>query len=227
MRLNKFIAQATGLSRRAADSAIEAGRILINSRIAVLGDKIDPTDKVTFDNIALTSPETNTTIMINKPPGYVSSRRGQGSKTVYDLLPEKYHNLKPVGRLDKDSSGLLLLSDDGALTNLLTHPRYEKVKIYHVVLNKTLELSDKNKLLSGVVLKDGLSKFIKINNYSNTTYEVSLKEGKNRQLRRTFNNLGYKIEKLHRIKFGPYELGSLKPAGIVVCPNELPGADSA
>lgn len=209
MRINKYVALATGLSRRSADDAIRALRVTLNQNPANLGDNVAAGDKVAFDGRELQLDSKVTTIMLNKPAGYVTSRSGQGSKTVYDLLPGEYHRLKPVGRLDKDSSGLLLLTNDGNLANRLTHPRYQKSKIYQVKLNKPLEREHENQLLTGVVLSDGLSKFIKVKQYSATTYEVTLTEGRNRQIRRTFNSLGYKIAELHRNSFGTYSLGSL------------------
>lgn len=213
MRINKFVALATGLSRRSADAAITGGRVRLNRKPANLGDDVTSGDRVTLDTKVLEPDTELTTIMLNKPVGYVCSRRGQGSRTIYDLLPEKYHKLKPTGRLDKDSSGLLLLTNDGNLANRLTHPRYQKNKIYRVKLNKPLELNDEKQLLTGVKLSDGLSKFIKVSDCSNNTYEVTLTEGRNRQIRRTFQALGYKIAELHRNSFGTYSLDSL-PLGL-------------
>jgi 23S rRNA pseudouridine2605 synthase len=215
VRLNKYIALATGMSRRSADTAIKSGKVKLNQIPAKLGDIVASQDTVTLDNVQLKLKGRHTTIMLNKPVGYVCSRRGQGSKTIYDLLPEEYHYLKPVGRLDKDSSGLILLTDDGELANKLTHPKYQKEKVYRVSLDKTLALSDKNQLLTGVGLSDGLSKFIRVKDYSNDTYEVVLKEGRNRQIRRTFNALGYKIEELHRISLGDYKLMDLPRGGYI------------
>lgn len=209
MRLNKFIARATGLSRRSADELIKFGKVRVDNEQATLGQEVNNDNTVELNGTVLNLAKSHLILMLNKPAGYVCSRNGQGSKTIYDLLPEKFHNLKPVGRLDKNSSGLILLTNDGELANQLTHPRYQKQKVYQVVLNKTLELSDKKKLLTGVVLSDGLSKFIKIKDYPNNIYEVVLEEGRNRQIRRTFNALGYKLESLHRIKLGKYMLNDL------------------
>jgi 23S rRNA pseudouridine2605 synthase len=206
MRINKYVAQATGLSRRAADSAIAAGRVRINQKQAVLGDEAGPKDEVYLDNGKLALRLNFTTIILNKPAGYVCSREGQGSKTVYDLLPQEYHRLKTVGRLDKDTSGLLLLTDDGELANRLTHPSFQKEKVYMAGLNKNLAPEDKKKLLTGVELTDGLSKFINVTDCSNRVYEVILNEGRNRQIRRTFDTLGYNITSLSRNKFGEYTL---------------------
>lgn len=195
------------MSRRSADKAITAGRVLINGIPAELGSKADESDEILLDGKKLEPIREFTTIMLNKPEGYVSSRKGQGSKTIYELLPERFHDLKPVGRLDKDSSGLLLLTNDGGLANELTHPRYQKEKVYRVRLNKTLDQTDKDRLLTGVKLSDGLSKFIQLKDCSNDTYEIILAEGRNRQIRRAFNSLGYKVLGLNRIRFGDYKLG--------------------
>ncbi|HYF96873.1 MAG TPA: pseudouridine synthase [Patescibacteria group bacterium] len=208
MRINKYVALATGLSRRAADKAIRANRVKINGMTAVLGSEVKPTDQVAVDGTSINTEET-VTILLNKPVGYVCSRNGQGSKTVYDLLPEKYHSLKTVGRLDRDSSGLILLTNDGDLANKLTHPKYEKEKTYQVKLNKPLSQADKNKLLTGVELEDGLSKFIKVNDSSDGTLEIIMSEGRNRQIRRSLDMLDYQVESLHRISFGPYRLENL------------------
>jgi 23S rRNA pseudouridine2605 synthase len=119
MRLNKYIAFHTGLSRRRVDQLIKDGKVMVNTKPASLGQEISAQDKVAVDGLEVKSAGKITTIMLNKPAGYVVSRNGQGSKTIYDLLPEEFHNLKPIGRLDKDSSGLLLLTNDGALANEL------------------------------------------------------------------------------------------------------------
>ena len=139
MRINKYIALSTGLSRRAADAAILDGRVTVDEQPASSGMKVSATTVVTLDGTVLSRPAATQTIMLNKPVGYVCSRDGQGSQTIYELLPADLHSLKPVGRLDKDSSGLLLLTNDGTLANQLTHPRYEKIKEYIVQLNKPLK----------------------------------------------------------------------------------------
>ncbi len=210
------MASATGLSRRAADEAIKSNRVIINGRPAILGDTVKTDDHVTLDNRSITPDVKPITIMFNKPVGYVCSRKGQGSKTIYDLLPKEYRHLKAVGRLDKDSSGLLLLTSDGDLANQLTHPKYKKNKVYRVRLDKDLNQKDEKKLITGVRLDDGLSKFIRLNKYSHATYEVTLGEGRNRQIRRTFNALDYKVERLHRIQFGPYKIEGLVTDNITV-----------
>jgi len=207
MRINRFIAQASGLSRRAADTAIENGRVLVGGQQPKPGYDVQSTDKVTLDGQPLTASKT-TTIMLNKPVGYVCSREGQGSKTIYALLPPELHHLKPVGRLDKDSSGLLLLTNDGQLAQTLTHPKFEKIKKYKIALNHDLTEADFERITkTGVQLPDGLSKFaLDAINTQHKEWKVAMREGRNRQIRRTFEHLGYTVVKLHRTHFGSYSL---------------------
>ncbi len=212
MRINAFVAQASGLSRRSADQAVANQRVQVNGRIAVIGQSINPGDTVSLDGRVLKPVTKTVTIMLNKPAGYVCSRQGQGSQTVYELLPPEYHQLKPVGRLDKDSSGLLLLTNDGQLANQLTHPSYGKVKVYEVTLDKLLSAEDRAGAERGVKLNDGVSK-LQITELDGQHFTASLAEGRNRQIRRTFAALGYEVTKLHRTRFGNCELGNLKPGG--------------
>ncbi len=228
MRLNKFLASGSSLSRRGADAAIEAGRVTVNGQTAVQGMDVSATDVVALDDRAITPAVKSITIMLNKPRGYVVSRWGQGSKTVYDLLPPEYQQLNPVGRLDKDSSGLLLLTNDGLLAQALTHPSRQKTKVYHVVLDKPLQPLHQQMISDhGVMLEDGPSKFLitrrssegrlptsgsTADNRQSETYEIQMHEGRNRQIRRTFAALGYTIQTLHRTQFGPYRLDDL-PVG--------------
>ena len=212
MRINVYIAQATGLSRRNADKAIAEGRVIINDHIASIGESVNTDDSIKLDEKLLLAPQAKTLVALNKPRGYVVSRKGQGAKTIYDLLPEKYHVLKPVGRLDKDSSGLLLLTNDGKLAQNLTHPSAQKNKVYLVGLNLPLKDSDANDLNRGIQLVDGLSR-LSISGMSNDrkSMTVTISEGRNRQIRRTFAELQYKVNSLHRIKFGEYDIKNLKP----------------
>lgn len=209
MRINRFVASATRLSRRGADEAIAEGRVTLNGGPAAAGVDVGPSDTVTLDGKILSLPAARTVIMLNKPAGYVCSRDGQGGRTVYELLPEDLHGLNPVGRLDKDSSGLLLLTDDGELANRLTHPRYGKDKVYEVSLDKPLAPEDAAKLAEGVELDDGPSR-LSVQDEQGRNLTVSMKEGRNRQVRRTFAALGYAVDRLHRVRFGDYSLGSLK-----------------
>jgi 23S rRNA pseudouridine2605 synthase len=219
MRLNRYIAFTTGHSRRNADKLIAEGKVFVNGSLASIGTAVQEGDKVTVEGKQTSTPKT-TTIMLHKPVGYVCSRDGQGSKTVYELLPQELSPLKPVGRLDKDSSGLLLLTNDGNLANQLTHPRYAKQKIYKVTLNKPLPERDRQQLESGVQLEDGPSS-LSLSGHSKD-WHVTLREGRNRQIRRTFEALGYRVTALHRTHFGPFELGNLKSGTFITADNASP-----
>ena len=190
---------------------------MLDGRLAKTGEAITDKQRVNIDGNYLPDSPAVVTIMLNKPRGYVCSRRGQGSKTVYDLLPRSLAHLKPVGRLDKDSSGLLLITTDGQLANRMTHPRYEKQKIYEVTLDKPLAPPDKRKIEQGVKLDDGPSRLHFLTSPQPLTavnYRVAISEGRTRQIRRTFAALGYKVIKLHRTDFGDYKLPqSLQPGG--------------
>lgn len=212
MRINKYIALATPLSRRGADSAITAGRVKINGHVPVAGQNVTDVDEVTLDNRAIT-PAVKTTIMLNKPSGYVCSRDGQGSRTIFDLLPPEYQRLQSVGRLDKNSSGLLLLTNDGELANDLTHPSRQKRKVYQVTLKEPLQPLHRQMIQDhGIQLDDGVSKFQvqRIVDGDERDWEITMTEGRNRQIRRTFQSLGYEVLTLHRTMFGSYALGSLE-----------------
>ena len=131
---------------------------------------------------------------------------------MYSLLPEKYHNLKPVGRLDKDSSGLLLLTDDGDFAYNMTHPKFYKVKTYEVSLDTDLQPLHQQMISDfGIELEDGPSKLSLEKRDTAKDWLVTMHEGRNRQIRRTFSSLGYSVTALHRISFGTYTLENLKP----------------
>lgn len=206
MRINRYIAVSTGLSRRASDQLIVEGRVTVNNQPVQAGQQVQDGDIVTLDG-KVVKVKARTTIMLHKPVGVVVSRNGQGSQTIYDLLPAELHTLKPVGRLDKDSSGLLLLTNDGQLANELTHPSYMKQKQYEVGLDKPLTDTDKHQIEHGVDLEDGPSHLQLEGN--STKWLVTMGEGRNRQIRRTFAALGYEVKQLHRIQFGDYKLGKL------------------
>jgi 23S rRNA pseudouridine2605 synthase len=212
MRINKFVASATGLSRRAADVAIAKGEVTINGQLATTGQTVQANDTVHLRGQVLHLP-TKQLILLHKPAGYVVSRNGQGSKTIYDLLSPTQHHLKPIGRLDKESSGLLLLTNDGELSQGLTHPSQQKSKVYEIRLDKELRHEDQEAIAHhGIELEDGLSKFsVEPNGTSARDWRVTMHQGRNRQIRRTFAALGYHVQKLHRTTFGPYALGDLAP----------------
>lgn len=211
MRINKFIASATGLSRRAADAAIAEGRVAVNSQPSTSGHAVTDADIVTLDGKTLAVVAAQT-IAFNKPAGYVVSRNGQGSSTIYDLLPAEYHHLKPIGRLDKDSSGLLLLTSDGNLANELTHPSRQKRKQYEVTLDTSLQPLHRQIINdTGIILEDGRSQLQleRLIEGDDRQWLVTMHEGRNRQIRRTFAALGYTVMRLHRTQFGTYNLNNL------------------
>lgn len=209
IRLNKFLAERLGVSRREADELISAGKVIVNDKTAVTGVKIDKNDKVCYNDKIVPFDTEFSYLAFNKPVGYVCSRRAQGSApTLYELLPDEFQKLKTVGRLDKDSSGLILLTNDGDFAFQMTHPKFHKEKVYEVELDKTLEPLHQQMISDyGVMLDDGVSKFTIVRDKKQ--YIVKLTEGRNRQIRRTFAALGYKVTKLHRTQFGKYQLGNL------------------
>ena len=215
IRLNKFLAERLGESRREADELIVTGKITIDGKPAILGARVDKSNKVCYNNKTVPFVNDFLYLAFHKPVGYVCSRRAQGNApTLYELLPEKYQKLKTVGRLDKDSSGLILLTNDGDFAYQMTHPKFRKTKVYEVELNRPLEPLHQQMISDyGVMLDDGPSQFkiIKMETPSLASYTVILTEGRNRQIRRTFAALGYRVTKLHRTQFGKYELGDLKP----------------
>ncbi|CAN5195352.1 pseudouridine synthase [soil metagenome] len=214
MRINKFVAQATGLSRRTADTMIGNGQVLLNGAVAEPGSIVATDDTVQFkDGRTLTVAAETQTILFNKPVGYIVSRNGQGSRTIYDLLPDALRTLKPIGRLDKDSSGLIGLTSDGDLANKLMHPSQKKRKVYDVTLDKPLQPLHRQMISEhGLQLADGPSKFIisRRTDDDDTTWVVTMHEGRNRQIRRTFQALGYVVVRIHRTEFGEYQLGQLR-----------------
>lgn len=210
MRLNKFIAQNSSLSRRRADELIKAGKVSVNGSPAIIGQRVSSDDTVTINGKALGTSQ-KLYLMLNKPVGYVCSKRSQGAPTVYSLLPVKYAALKTVGRLDKDSSGLILLSNDGNFAHCQTHPSFKKQKVYQVKLDRQLSQSDRRQIESGVELPDGISR-LSLADIGPDRWQVTMHEGRNRQIRRTFEALGYKVVELHRTEFGDFNLNNL-PTG--------------
>ncbi|MDB5179998.1 MAG: rluB [Candidatus Saccharibacteria bacterium] len=213
-RLNKHIALQLGISRREADNLIEYDHVRINGEKVTLGARFEDGDDITVKNLPLAKDTAFVYLAMNKPIGCVSSRRQQGeTPTIYSLLPERYHNLKPVGRLDKDSSGLILLTNDGDFAFEMTHPKFYKTKIYEVSLDT--ELAPLHQQIigdHGIQLEDGPSQLVlERTDDTRQHWIVTMHEGRNRQIRRTFSALGYTVTKLHRTDFGHYALGDIKP----------------
>jgi len=214
IRLNKHLALQLGISRREADDLIEKGAVAINGSPAILGARFEAGDEITVNSKPITDKTAYQYLAFNKPVGYVCSRRDQGEHpTIYTIIPPKYHHLKPVGRLDKDSSGLILLSNDGDFAYRMTHPKFTKVKIYTVKLDHDLEPLHQQMIHDyGVQLEDGASKLIleRLSETNRKEWQVTMHEGRNRQIRRTFGSLGYTVTSLDRTQFGNYSLGDMK-----------------
>lgn len=222
MRVQKFLSKAGICSRRKAEDAMKAGRVRVNGEVCrEFGTKVDPaTDRVEFDGEEVTLPESHTYILLNKPPNYITSLDDpKGRPTIVDLLPDDLPRLWPVGRLDFDSEGLLLMTDDGKLTNLVTHPSHQMPKTYAVKVHGRLhENSDElHRLRSGVRLDDGYvtrpaEAELTDDNSRNTWLEIVLHEGKNRQIRRMCDAIDHPVMKLRRIAIGTVHIKGL-PSG--------------
>ncbi len=212
-RINKYLSIHGGYSRREADELIKQGRVTIDGAQAELGGRVNPGNLVAVDGKVVAPLDELTYIAFHKPVGYVCSRRAQGeTPTIYELLPSEYHHLKTVGRLDKDSSGIILLTNDGDFTHRMTHPKYHKHKLYQIELDAPLQPLHRQMISDfGVMLEDGKSQFEieRIDDADDKKWQLTLTEGRNRQIRRTFSALGYTVVKLHRIKFGDYDLANL------------------
>jgi len=215
VRLNKFIANSGVCSRREADEYIQNGEITVNGVVITeLGTKILVSDDIRWNGERL-SGEKKVYVLLNKPKGYVTTVEDpHADKTVMDLIVGACsERVYPVGRLDKNSSGVLLFTNDGELTKQLTHPSYNKRKVYHVVLDKTLKKPDMDKLVSGIELEDGLAVADEVG-YANledkTEVGVEIHSGRNRIVRRMFEALGYEVKKLDRVYFAGLTKKSLE-----------------
>lgn len=213
IRINKYLALQLGISRREADEYVEHGQVTIDGQTAAIGAQVTSASVIEVKGVIISGNTKKEYIVMNKPIGYVCSRKKQGdSPTIYELLPEKYLPLKTVGRLDRDSSGLILLTNDGDFAFHMTHPKFYKVKVYGVHLDRDLEPLHQQMISDhGVSLEDGPSKFEleKVLDDRRDMWRIHMSEGRNRQIRRTFAALGYTVTALHRTDFGPYNLGDL------------------
>lgn len=223
-RLNKFLALQLGVSRRQADELISGGKISINGKKAELGARFLDSDEIKLgDKIISSKKQEFVYLLMNKPRGYVCSRKKQGeNETIYAILPKKYHSLKPVGRLDKDSSGLLLLTNDGDFAFRMTHPKFRKIKEYLVELDASLAPLHQQMIADfGINLPDGKSQLgLERLDDERKEWKVSMSEGRNRQIRRTFAAVGYEVCELHRTVFGAYFLPEDLPSGEFIEVNE-------
>ena len=214
IRLNRFISQSGVCSRREADDFILAGVVTVNGQVVTeLGTKILPTDEVRFHDEKLQG-EKNVYLVLNKPKGYVTSLDDpHAEKTVMDLVKNACtERVYPVGRLDKNSLGLLLITNDGDITRQLTHPSYRKKKIYQVTLDKPLTRADMDSLTEGITLEDGdiFADEVAYASEDKRTVGVEIHSGRNRIVRRMFEHLGYIVQKLDRVYYAGLTKKNLK-----------------
>lgn len=217
VRLNHFLAMSGVCSRRAADELIVSGRVEVNGQLCTeLGTRIDPQqDEVRFDGSRV-QPERQTYVLFNKPAGVVcTNAKHEQKKRVIDFLPTVKGRLFTVGRLDMDSEGLILLTNDGSFALEMTHPRYGVPKLYAVLLRGRVEQQDLDKARGGVWLAEGptsgMHLKIERTGKDRTYLKVTLREGKNREIRRVFAKLGYPVLELKRIRIGELNLHGLSP----------------
>ncbi|OQY39533.1 MAG: hypothetical protein B6226_01685 [Candidatus Cloacimonetes bacterium 4572_65] len=223
MRINKFIATSTGFSRRKADEMVLAGKVKVNGEICTVLSTVisNNTDKVEIDGKVLELDKPKLYILLNKPKGYVVSRSDEyGRKTIYDILPKELFALKPVGRLDRNSEGLILLTNDGDLANKILHPKYKLDKTYRVVIAGTLSKEQLTKLRTGVDIGDYVTQpcaiYVRKKSDKATTLKFIIHEGKKRQIRRMLEEVESRVITLKRTQIGDIkseklELGNWRP----------------
>ncbi len=215
VRLNKYIASSGICSRRKADELIENGFVNVNGKIInELGYLISEKDKV-FVEGKLIHPLKHEYYKFYKPAGYITTADDEkGRKTIYDILPEELKNLNPAGRLDKDSTGLLILTNDGELINELTHPSVKVPKIYHVTVDGFVTEANVNKMAEGFEIESGKMAYADVQILERTkkatSMEITLYQGLNRQIRKMFDFLGFKVVSLKRIQHATITLEGLK-----------------
>lgn len=215
MRLNKYIASSGVCSRRHADELIEQGVVSVNGKkVTELGFSVGEKDKV-FVNNEIIRPKKHEYYRFYKPVGYITTADDEKDrKIIYDLLPPELHNLKPVGRLDKDSSGLIILTNDGDLINELTHPSVKVPKVYIVTVNGRVHLHHQEKLAEGLEIENGKIAYAETQLLEATNREsilqVTLYQGLNRQIRKMFDMLGFEVKTLKRIQHATISIEGLK-----------------
>ncbi len=210
MRLQKFLSAAGICSRRQGEKYIENGEVTINGQVVTrLGTQVDPkTDRVVFRGKPVRLAQKPVYILLHKPAGYVTSRHQKQEKTVLALV-DVPQRLNPVGRLDKDSTGLLLLTNDGALHNRLTHPSYDHEKEYEGRVTAAVSREDLTRLRDGVFLDGKKTRPAKVARVSSRCFRITLQEGRNRQIRRMAGAIGHRVVALKRIRMASLDLGEL------------------
>ena len=212
VRLNKFLASAGVASRRACEALILEGRVEVNGRVVdQLATRVGDGDQVRLDGKPVRS-RSALTLVLNKPRKFICTKSDpEGRDTVYSLLPKTFASLHYVGRLDYDSSGLLLLTSSGDLTERLTHPRHQVEKEYEVLLDRAFDTEEIPRLLAGIHLTEGLARAESVESLSRRRLRMVLTQGYNRQIRRMLSKLGYKVVRLERVRIGELVLPELDP----------------
>ena len=210
MRLQKFLSQAGICSRRKGEEYIREGRIRVNNRIVTeLGTKVDPEkDRVEFDGESVALKSEPMYIVLNKPKGYVTSCSHPGEKIVLDLI-DISQRVYPVGRLDKDSTGLLILTNDGGLHQRLSHPSFDHEKEYDVTVSRHITDGSLQRIAQGLPMMGTKTRPAKIRRISSRRFRIILKEGRNRQIRRMVRKVGSRVTRLKRIRVSKVKLGRL------------------
>lgn len=215
VRLNKYIASSGLCSRRKADELIESGVVQVNGKtVRELGFLVQEKDKVFVDK-KMVRPVKHEYYKFFKPAGYITTADDEkGRKTIYDLLPENLYHLKPVGRLDKDSTGLLILTNDGELINQLTHPSVKVPKVYLVSVNARVHKHELEQMALGIEIEKGKMAYADITvleqDNSSTTMKITLFQGLNRQIRKMFEHFGYEVKSLKRVQHATVSIEGLK-----------------
>lgn len=221
MRIHKFMSHAGVTSRRHAEAMVGEGRVMVNGVKATIGQVIDETkDTVLVDGKPISLDQNRVYYLVNKPRLYISTVSDpEGRKTVMSLVPKGSH-MFPVGRLDYESEGLMLLTNDGEFANTLTHPKYEVPKTYHVQVKGSLTTVKKSKLETGVVVEGVRTAPAVIGNVvkeaERTWFDITIHEGRNRQVRKMCEVVHLPVTRLIRTRLGPYELGTLKPGEYIL-----------
>jgi len=207
MRLNRFLAAAGLGSRRSCEELIRTGQVTINGVLCEnLATTVEPTDVVKLGNRVLHT-SAPVTLILNKPPGFICTASDEHNRqTIFDLLPTNFPRLFHVGRLDRESEGLLIVTNDGELALKLTHPRYKVDKEYEVVLDHTFDFELASKLLHGITLEEGWAKAESVFKLGPNKLKVVLRQGMKRQIRLMFYALGYEVKRLTRVRIGPIEI---------------------
>lgn len=227
VKLQAYMSQLGIASRRKSEELIQNGLVKVNDEIAHIGQRINPEkDKIEYNGNVYNQKETKRYFLVDKPVGYVSTTSDElGRKNVLELLPKDLNeHLYPVGRLDIDSEGLLLLTNDGLLAQKLTHPKYEIEKTYHVFTKRNPSFNAVMHLRKGVKLKDGYTQPAKVERLSKDESgawtEITIKEGRNRQIRRMMERVGYPVEKLVRMSMGPLHIDMLEGEQVIELSKE-------